>query len=53
MAVVLENYSRSLEFEVPAGQWAERAGLPNPGDLCLVVFDDDGDAWVPVWRPTV
>jgi hypothetical protein len=26
--------------------------LPQAGDLCLLVFDDDGDAWMPTWRPT-
>lgn len=51
------NYSSIHEYEVPAGQWTPRfAGgsdvLPSSGDLCLIVFDDDGDAWVAVWSPS-
>jgi hypothetical protein len=49
MRVVLENYSSDYEFEIPFGQWAlirADGGSPQAGDTVLVVFDDDGDAWV-------
>jgi hypothetical protein len=34
--------------------WQPRAhqDLPSEDDRCLVVFDDDGEAWVPVWWPS-
>lgn len=52
MSVVLINYSNALEYEVVAGNWEPRgASLPKIGDACPVLFDDDGDAWVPVWAP--
>lgn len=51
MAVVLFDYSRDLEYEVPAGHWAPRGtSLPALGDRCLVVFDTVGDVWVPAWE---
>lgn len=49
MTVILVNYSRALAYEIPATNWMPRAALPVAGSSCLVVFDDDGDAWVPVW----
>lgn len=60
MTVVLLNYASSLEHRVPASNWMPRwttgatavtVVLPAKGDRCLVAFDDDGDAWVPVWGP--
>jgi hypothetical protein len=52
LRVVLVNYSREADFEVPAGQWqlSPGGGLPGPGDQCLVAFDDDDDAWVLAWH---
>lgn len=47
MTVVLVNYSSMWEFEVPASNWTLVGDLPVTGGRCLVVFDDDGDAWVP------
>jgi hypothetical protein len=51
MEVVLTNYSAGHPFEVPGGQWMGRTTLPSVGNRCLVIFDDAGDAWVPVWSP--
>jgi hypothetical protein len=50
LTVTLVNYSQKYSYEVPAGQWMARGlALPIAGDTCLVVFDDNGDAWVPAW----
>jgi len=51
MTVTLIEYSNVHDYEVPAGQWASKAFLPDVGDQCVVVVDDHGDAWVPLWGP--
>ena len=34
-------------------RWMPRGDLfPSAGDPCLVVFDDDGEAWIPAWVPS-
>lgn len=40
-------------LQIPAGNWQPRRDveLPSAGNSCLVVFDELGDAWVPVWSP--
>ncbi len=49
LTVTLENYSTTVPYEVEAGQWVGRVtGLPPAGAPCLVIFDDERDAWVPV-----
>jgi len=51
LEVALIGYTSSFPYEVPAGNWDSRgATLPIVGSLCLVVFDNEGDAWVPVWE---
>jgi hypothetical protein len=45
LRVLLPAFSTQQYFEVPETQWASAAGVPQPGDDCLVVFDDEGDAW--------
>jgi hypothetical protein len=45
LRVLLPAFSTQQYFEVPDDQWASAAGVPQPGDDCLVVFDDEGDAW--------
>jgi hypothetical protein len=45
LRVLLPAFSTQQYFEVPDDQWASAAGDPQPGDECLVVFDDEGDAW--------
>lgn len=53
MTVTLVNYSPAWKYEVPASNWMPAAGdnLPSVGDVCVVLFDDDGDAWVPAYGP--
>jgi hypothetical protein len=46
LTVTLENYSGLYEYEVPATNWLSGATPPSTGDVVLVMFDDDGDAWV-------
>lgn len=48
MAVVLPNFSTAHPFEVPGSQWAAGPSLPAQGDVCIVLLDDYGDAWVPM-----
>lgn len=51
LTVTLENYSSLYEYEVPALHWQPHGDtLPTVGAVCLVSFDDDGDAWVPAWQ---
>lgn len=51
--VAVVNYSNTSDYEVPAVQWAKVPGdLPRVGDSCVVMFDDEGDVWVPVWGRT-
>jgi hypothetical protein len=45
LRVVLQGYSEANAFDVPGDQWTSAAGMPQRGDECLVVFDDDGDCW--------
>lgn len=50
IVVALLNYSYDGTFEIPAASWTPKVlTLPSVDDRCLVVFDDDGDAWVPAW----
>lgn len=50
MAVVLPDYGPAYPFDVAAGHWMPRGALlPTANAQCLVVFDDEGDAWVPAW----
>lgn len=62
MAVVLENYSTDFDVEIPGSRWTPRTVevtyegqalcrivLPLVDDVCVVVFDDAMDAWIPVY----
>ena len=41
------------EVVYEAVPWMPRdTALPDAGASCLVVFDDRGNPWMPVWRPT-
>jgi hypothetical protein len=52
MKVVLKNYSSISDYDVPATNWiSQEAQLPLEGDVCVIFFDDEGDAWVLVGRP--
>ena len=53
LMVVIGDITRQYGIEVPAGNWGARgSALPVAGDTCLVVFDNVGDAFVPVWGGT-
>lgn len=56
---------RRYHVQVPPGNWDSKPvpatdgddgdvflapQLPGAGAVCLVVFDSDGDAWVPIWH---
>jgi hypothetical protein len=45
--IVIPNFSASAKYEVPAAQWSGSV-VPAVGAVCLVILDDEGDAWVPV-----
>jgi microcystin-dependent protein len=47
--VVVPGLSLAFPYEVPTGQWETAQNLPAAGASCLVVLDDKGDAWVPLW----
>ena len=47
--VVIPGLSLAFPYEVPSGQWETAQNLPVVGAACLVVLDDNGDAWVPLW----
>ena len=45
LKVVLGNYSNEYAFDVPPTNYPSVAEL-EAGQVCLVAFDDNGDAWV-------
>lgn len=48
--VVSQGYSLEHDYEIPAGSWTPRGNaLPAVGALCLIVIDDLGDAYMPVY----
>ena len=47
--VVTPDLSLALAYEVPSAQWAHASNLPAVGTECVLVFDEQGDAWVPIW----
>lgn len=48
LEVNLEGFGTAYDFEIPGGHWDRRGALPPVGAMCVVVFDDRGDVWVPV-----
>lgn len=51
MTVVIPNFSLAFEYEVPGFNWSPRGTtLPEVNDECLIVFDEEGDVWVPTWE---
>ena len=50
LIVVTPGLSLAFPFEVIAGRWETGVTLPAVGAECLVVLDDNGDAWVPLWE---
>lgn len=50
--VILPDYSTEVAYDVPGTNWTPwGTALPGLGNLCLVVFDSLGDAWIPSWEP--
>src|SRR3954452_12711644 len=45
--VIVPTYSGDYNWEVR--QWSPRPDLPVKDTACLVVFDEHGDATIPVW----
>lgn len=52
LSVVVAGFTSDFDYLVPPGNWARAAILPAAGAACLIVFDDNGDAWVPVIHGT-
>jgi hypothetical protein len=50
LLVTVESYDPERVFEA---RWTPRAGeeLPVAGAECLVLLDENGDAWAPVLEP--
>lgn len=49
--VIAQSYSGDFDYEVPPGQWVPRGTeTPTEGSLCLIVIDDLGDVYVPVYE---
>lgn len=48
--IVVPGFSLALPYEVIAPRWEHASNLPAVGANCLIVFDDDGDAWCPLWE---
>ena len=48
--VVVPGFSLALPYEVISARWEHASNLPAAGASCLIVFDDDGDAWCPLWE---
>lgn len=49
--VVLPGYSTQASYEVPAGNWSPRGlALPAVGNPCVLIFDENGEGWVPIWH---
>ena len=51
--VVVPGFSLAFPYEVISSRWEHASNLPAAGTSCLVVFDDNGDAWVPLWEGMV
>ena len=49
LIVVLPDFSMAFPRTVPAAQWEHAANLPALNADCLVVLDENNDAWVPLW----
>jgi hypothetical protein len=47
--IVTPGFSMAFPYEVAPGHWLAGATLPSVGTECLVIFDEHGDAWVPLW----
>jgi hypothetical protein len=53
LQVLATTVTRTFPLIIPAGNWSPRGNaLPAVGADCLIVFDDVGDAFVPLWHGT-
>jgi hypothetical protein len=50
LVVVVPDFSTTFGYQVPSSQWEHASNLPLRGAQCLVIFDDAGDVWVPIWE---
>jgi hypothetical protein len=51
LRVISQGYSYDHDYLVPAGHWVPRGdALPQAGARCLLVLDETGDAYVPVYE---
>ncbi len=49
--IVVPGFSLAFPYEVIAGRWEAASGqLPTADASWIVVFDDNGDAWVRLWE---
>jgi hypothetical protein len=48
--IVVPGLSLAFPYEVLSTQWEHASNLPAAGAECLLVFDDKGDGWVPLWE---
>jgi len=49
LIVVIPDFSQMFPKTVPPGQWIHGSSLPPINAQCLVVLDENDDAWVPLW----
>ena len=50
LIVVLPDFSMAFPRTVPSAQWEHASNLPVLNASCLVVLDENDDAWVPLWE---
>lgn len=49
--VVVDGFTTDFDYIVPAGNWTPRgSSLPAAGSRCVICFDENGEAWVPIWH---
>jgi hypothetical protein len=51
MHVSVPDMNQDLNFENIRWQARDNMSLPEAGDECLVLFDNNREPWVPVWWP--
>jgi hypothetical protein len=49
MVVVVPDFSMAFPYEVLSNHWEKASNFPVANAGCLVLFDEVGDAWVPLW----
>jgi hypothetical protein len=51
LVVQLDGFSSDNPYEVAAGHWTPRGStMPIVGQVCLAIFDQTGDCWVPTFE---